>query len=115
MDVVTDRLTALDELIDLGVTRVLTSGGADTCNEGLDEIGRMVEHAAGRIQIMAGGGITVDDIPAIAAVGVDAVHLSARKVVAVSGGPGGGSDGYDVTDAVVAQEAAAALRAVRLY
>ncbi len=76
----------------------------------------MVEHAAGRIQIMAGGGITVDDIPAIAAVGVDAVHLSARKVVAVSGGPGGGgSDGYDVTDAVVAQEAAAALRAVRLY
>jgi copper homeostasis protein len=44
-------------------------------------------------------------------VGVDAVHLSARKTVADAGGPGGGGDaGYEVTDQTLAEAAAGALR-----
>ena len=108
-------LTALDTLARSGIIRVLTSGGAAPCIDGLEALSGMVAHAHGRIQVMAGGGIRVEDIAAVAGTGVDAVHLSARQVVAVSGGPGGGSDGYDVTDEILAQEAAAALRAVRLY
>ena len=50
---------------------------------------------------MAGGGVRTDDIAALAAVGVDAVHLSARRRSGERGasGPGGGESGFDVTDA----------------
>lgn len=109
VDVVPDRNAALDILVDLEVTRVLTSGGAPTCAEGLAELGAMVDHAAGRIQIMAGGGVRIADIVAIAGTGVDAIHLSARAIVDGSGGPGGGSGGYEVTDRDIALSAATAL------
>ncbi|MDV8070450.1 copper homeostasis protein CutC [Rhodococcus sp. IEGM 1366] len=109
VDVVPDRNVALDILVDLEVTRVLTSGGAPTCAEGLAELGTLVDHAAGRIQIMAGGGVRIPDIAAIVATGVDAIHLSARAIVEGSGGPGGGSGGYEVTDREIALSAASAL------
>ncbi|MFD3510823.1 copper homeostasis protein CutC [Nocardia sp. NPDC058666] len=112
IDQIRDREAALDTLIAGGMTRVLTSGGAATCAEGLDELAAMVEHAAGRIQIMAGGGVTVGDIPALHRVGVDAVHLSARRVIADDGGPGGGGkSGQEQLDEELAADAAAELLA----
>lgn len=57
IDVVPDVMTALDELISLGVTRVLTSGQKPTAFEGAETIQAMVEHAAGRIEILPGSGI----------------------------------------------------------
>ena len=67
--------------------------------------------ARGEVQIMAGGGIRVVDIPAFVATGVDAVHLSARTLAGtdVPAGPGGGSAGHDATDP---QQVAAAAAAV---
>ena len=56
-DVTPDPFRALEELIDLGITRVLTSGQQDTVPEGLDLIARLVERAGDRIQVMPGGGI----------------------------------------------------------
>ena len=56
-DVTPDPFRALDELVDLGITRVLTSGQQDTVPEGLDLIARLVDHAGPRIQVMPGGGI----------------------------------------------------------
>ncbi|MFC9363553.1 copper homeostasis protein CutC [Rhodococcus sp. NPDC057014] len=109
MDVVDDRATALDALARSGIIRVLTSGGAPRCIDGLDALSAMVAHAHGRIQVMAGGGIRIDDIAAVARTGVDAVHLSARRTVADSGGPGGGSGDYDAVDETLALAAAAAL------
>ena len=109
MDVVDDRAAALDALARSGIIRVLTSGGAPRCIDGLDALSAMVAHAHGRIQVMAGGGIRVDDIAAVARTGVDGIHLSARRTVADSGGPGGGSGGYDAVDESLALAAAAAL------
>ena len=48
---------ALEQLIDLGVTRVLTSAGAATALEGADVIAALVNQARDRISIVAGGGI----------------------------------------------------------
>jgi copper homeostasis protein len=56
-DVTPDPFRALDELIDMGVTRVLTSGQCDTVAEGLDLIARLVDYAKDRIVVMPGGGI----------------------------------------------------------
>lgn len=112
IDVLPDPVAALDDLIALGVTRVLTSGGAPVSIQGAATLRRMVEHAAGRIQIQVGGGVTVADIPELVATGVDAVHLSARTTSAhdAPSGPGGGATGFDVTDAAVVSAAAQALR-----
>ncbi|MFD4462720.1 copper homeostasis protein CutC [Nocardia sp. NPDC058480] len=113
IDQIRDRAAALETLIAGGMTRVLTSGGAATCAEGLDELAAMVDHAAGRIQIMAGGGITVGDIPALHRVGVSGIHLSARRVIADDGGPGGGGkSGHEQLDEELAGAAARQLLAV---
>ncbi|MFV0374172.1 copper homeostasis protein CutC [Microbacterium sp.] len=107
---VLDPLPALDVLIEEGVTRVLTSGGEAVAADGLDTLSALVERAAGRIQIMAGGGVRPVDIPEIVATGVDAVHLSARRTAGGEhpSGPGGGATGHDVTDAAVVRTAVAA-------
>lgn len=61
IDVVPDVFTALDQLIGLGVTRVLSSGQKPTVPEGVPTLQRMMAHAAGRIQILPGAGITPEN------------------------------------------------------
>lgn len=65
-------------LLPLGVTRVLSSGGAVTAAEGSATLAAMVAAAPG-LEVMAGGGVRVTDIPALAGAGVTAVHLSAKS------------------------------------
>ena len=47
----------MEALIDLGVTRILTSGGLQSAYDGAETIAQLVELAAGRIEILPGGGI----------------------------------------------------------
>ncbi len=110
IDVVEDVTPALDLLAGLGVTRVLTSGGAARSVDGVDRLRAMARHSAGRVQIQAGGGVRAQDMGDLVAAGVDAVHLSAKGVRPDDGGPGGGGGaGYEVTDPDVAAAARAAL------
>ncbi|RXR25645.1 copper homeostasis protein CutC [Oerskovia turbata] len=110
IDVVEDALAALDELAGLGVTRVLTSGGAPSSIDGVARLRAMATRAAGRVQIQAGGGVRPQDIAVLVGAGVDAVHLSAKRTLPDDGGPGGGGGaGYDVTDPEVARAARAAV------
>jgi copper homeostasis protein len=77
-DMVRDAGKALEDLIGLGVERVLTSGLERTVLEGLDEIVSMMKRANGRITIMPGGGITERNLPKIlAATGAKEFHISA--------------------------------------
>jgi copper homeostasis protein len=115
-DVVPDRRRALDRLAALGVSRVLTSGGAATAPDGLAALAELARHARSTdvaVEVMAGGGVRPGDVPALAAAGVHAVHLSARRPGHDLGrsGPGGGAPGFDVTDADVVRAAVAAARA----
>lgn len=112
VDVLDDPAGVLEALAELGVRRVLTSGGAPTAIEGAATLRRMVTVAAGRVEVMAGGGVRAADIPALLEVGVGAVHLSARAQTSDAGpaGPGGGPAGYDMTSAELVREAARALQ-----
>ncbi|MFD4990646.1 copper homeostasis protein CutC [Cellulosimicrobium cellulans] len=117
VDVVVDPLAALDVLAGAGVARVLTSGGAARSIDGVERLRAIASHAhgalGGRVQVMAGGGVRPQDVGALVAAGVDAVHLSAKRTVADDAGPGGGGDaGYEVTDRGVAAAARAALDVV---
>ncbi len=57
IDVTPDPLAAMELLIELGVTRILTSGGEPSVPEGAETIRAMIEQAAGRIEILPGGGV----------------------------------------------------------
>lgn len=113
VDAAADPFAAVASLTGLLVRRVLTSGGAADCRAGRGMLARMASELGGQVELMAGGGVAVGDIAALAAAGVDAVHLSARSRVGRGGpsGPGGGEVGFDATDAAIvraAVEAAAA-------
>ena len=81
-DMTADPFRALEELITLGVDRVLTSGQRATAWEGVGLIRQLVTRAQGRIGIMAGGGITEDNVSALVReTGVDECHVSGRTTV----------------------------------
>lgn len=111
IDAVHDPAELVEELVQLGCTRILTSGGAGIAGDGVETITAMVAAAAGRIEIMAGGGVMTEDIPALVATGVDAVHLSAKRQARTTpSGPGGGTAYRWVTEGNLVAEAAEALR-----
>ncbi len=66
---------ALDDLITLGVDRVLTSGQAPTVMDGLSMLVELTRRSNGRIAIMAGGSITLGQIRPIIEAGVKEIHL----------------------------------------
>jgi copper homeostasis protein len=78
-DVFPDLSEALERLIELGVERVLTAGGAPTAPEGAERIRRLVIKAERRIEILAGGGINAENVARLVRdTGVREVHFSAK-------------------------------------
>lgn len=112
IDVTPDPLATMRAASNLGLTRILTSGGASAAIDGIDMLARLVSEADGAIQIMAGSGVNAASAAALAATGVDALHFSAKKMVLATSGVrmGSASDGvggYETTD----REAAFAVKA----
>ncbi len=78
-DFARNPLAALDAIIALGCSRLLTSGQADDALTGAPLIRRLVEQARDRIAIMPGGGIDARNIAAVAAAtGAHEFHASAK-------------------------------------
>ena len=77
-DLARDAGEALDTLMQCGVARVLTSGGAATALDGVEKIGALVKRGAGRITVMAGGGVREETVQEI-------VHRSRVSEVHVRG------------------------------
>ena len=59
IDASADPDTAFDALVELGVHRVLTSGGAPLTIDGIDRLAAFVRRAGSTLQVMAGGGLSV--------------------------------------------------------
>ncbi|MCQ9156906.1 copper homeostasis protein CutC [Acidomonas methanolica] len=82
-DLAPDPFEALEAAIALGFERILTSGGAHAAPEGAPLLRALVTRAAGRIEIMAGAGVTPGNVvPLLRATGVGAVHASCRAPAA---------------------------------
>lgn len=76
-DRVSDPRAALEALIELGVERVLTSGGAPDALQGIDALRQCVDWSRGRIVVMPGGGVRSGNAAAIAAAtGAEELHGS---------------------------------------
>jgi copper homeostasis protein len=78
---VLDRDAAIEDLVNAGVKRILTSGGAPTAVEGRAEIKRLVQRADGRLEIMAGGGIRETSAADVAReTGVREIHVRLTRL-----------------------------------
>jgi len=79
-DVTRDLGAALDTLLGLGIRSVLTSGGSPTAEGGADTLRILVERAAGRVAIVAGGGVRAVNVRTLLErTGVPEVHLRAMR------------------------------------
>lgn len=84
-DACRDPHRALETLVELGVSRILTAGQAATALEGATAIAASVEQAAGRIGIIAGGGINEENVAEVVQIsGASEVHI--RGTVPVGSG-----------------------------
>jgi copper homeostasis protein len=122
-DVTPDPFKALEQLVDLGVTRILTSGQKDSVPEGVQLIAELIERAGKRIEILPGGGglrpYNMREI--IGKTGCRQVHLTAwgtakdsstqaRPEVTFGGALHPPEDQYEVTDAKLVREISKRLR-----
>lgn len=115
---------ALEELVELGCQRILTSGQCPTAIEGIPLLARLRRQAAGRIAIMPGCGVNASNIARLVSeTGCHEFHFSARRRqesgmqfrnAAVSMGGTVTVDEYakDVTDASEVARAVNVLRAL---
>lgn len=78
-DFANEPLHALEQLIDLGFDRILTSGKQAKAIDGINLIETLVKKANGRIQIMAGSGVNPDNAKVLADLGVDALHFTSHQ------------------------------------
>ncbi len=74
-DMTRDPFQALEDLIALGVDRILTSGQEPSVIEGLDLIAELVQRAGERVIIMPGGGTERNVGKVVAGSGVREVHV----------------------------------------
>lgn len=78
-----DPQQALEDAIALGFDRILTSGQHPRAIQGVELLARLHRQAAGRIVLMAGSGVTEDNIKDIhEKTGLTEFHFSAREPVA---------------------------------
>lgn len=69
----------MEEVINLGFKRILTSGCTKTALEGLDVIKKLIKLSKERIIIMPGSGINPNNLAEILSVNVQEYHCSASS------------------------------------
>jgi copper homeostasis protein len=79
-DEVEDPYEALDELMGLRITRVLTSGTKPTAIEGQEIIRKLIKQSFSRISILVGGRVTADNLKEIQNL-IPATEFHGRKIV----------------------------------
>ncbi len=78
---------SLTRLVDVGVTRVLSSGLSRNIDQGITVLKDMMDYSNGRIEVMAGGGVNSSNMKRIVEeVKPDAVHFSGTKKVMIDEG-----------------------------
>lgn len=84
-DITPDLFQSLEILCDEGIQRILTSGGCSSALEGAEVLRQLHNGAAGRIEILPGGGIRSGNVKSILRLtGCNQVHTSVRESIADS-------------------------------
>jgi len=78
-DQVGDPFEALEQLVQMGFDRLLTSGLKDKAIDGLELINDMQQKFGSKIQIMAGSGVNPENALSLSKTGIENLHFTARK------------------------------------
>lgn len=81
-DMTADPLEALEDIINIGCERILTSGQRNTAMEGIPLLKKLVQQADERIAIMVGGGVRSNNITdLVKETGAREYHTTARAYI----------------------------------
>ena len=86
-DWVPNPIEALEQLIELGADRILTSGQASSAEEGIDLLKQLKAKAEDRITILPGGGINAQNAKLFIDCGFTEIHASAAQTIKVNKQP----------------------------
>jgi copper homeostasis protein len=78
VDLSRDYFEAIEQIINCGCTRILTSGGANKAVEGFENIRKAQELYGNKIEIMFGSGINAENVSKFHSVGIRNFHLSGK-------------------------------------
>ena len=78
---------ALEQLIELNVDRILTSGQESSAEKGIFVLQQLKKLANGRLKILPGGGINQDNVLAFKGGGFEEVHCSATLATEINTQP----------------------------
>jgi copper homeostasis protein len=81
-DITPDPIRAFEDVISMGIDRILTSGQAASAWDGVPMIKKLIQLADGRISIMPGSGVNEDNVVGLLRkTGAREVHASLRSRV----------------------------------
>lgn len=104
---------ALDTCLGLGVSRILTSGGHATALEGAEVIRTLVVRGAGRLSVIAGGGVRAPHMRELGhRTGVTEMHLGPRRGVSSAMKAVGGVSAWRTWSSLDAEAIAAGRQAL---
>ena len=73
---------ALEQIIECGCDRILTSGQCKTAPEGVDNLSEIQKQAAGRIAILAGSGVNSQNAKDLISItGINEIHSSCKHTI----------------------------------
>lgn len=82
-DMTPDPVEALEDCIEVGFDRILTSGQQPQASKGVELIAQLIKKSTGRIIIMPGSGVNEETVSEIVSKsGAQEIHFSARRFVA---------------------------------
>jgi copper homeostasis protein len=125
-DLCNNPYKALDEIIELGCSRILTSGQAASAEDGINVLSDLVKYAQNRITILAGGGVSPQNAAKIlSATGATEIHASARSTIASQmtfkksgvsmGAPNSDEYSRKTTDANIVKQIVKAINNISIY
>src|SRR5690606_3653295 len=79
-DLTPNPVESLEELIEIGVNRILTSGQEISAEKGIDLLIKLKDLAKDRLRILPGGGIRPENVHLFRENGFTEIHASASSV-----------------------------------
>ncbi|MCL4135860.1 UNVERIFIED_CONTAM: hypothetical protein GTU68_064811 [Idotea baltica] len=80
-DCVPSPMETLNQLIDLDIDRILTSGQKDSADKGFELLKLLKDKSEGSLIILPGGGINPTNVNMFKIAGFEEIHASASKLV----------------------------------
>lgn len=80
-DMSADPYRSLDDIQQLGIDILLTSGRRQSALEGMEVIRQLVQRSDGKLEIMAGSGVNAANAARLASTGISALHFTSKRMV----------------------------------